>query len=122
MEIPEIFKSLRQEKGLTQKELAAKLGIGQSTVNGYEKGNREPIPEIIKAYSKYFGVSADYLLGIEDDFSENVSHVVTAGLNDKEAEIIKNYRLSNDVGKTAIEITAESFAQKATSISKERRA
>ncbi len=34
--------SLRREKGLTQAELAARLGISKSAVSMYERGNREP--------------------------------------------------------------------------------
>lgn len=118
----EKLKELRKKKGLTQKKLAELLDCDQSMITRWERNECQPTGNIIKQTAIIFDVSTDYLLGIEDDFSENVNHVVTAGLNDKEAEIIKNYRLSNDVGKTAIEITAESFAKKATSISKERRA
>lgn len=118
----ERLKQLRMESGLKLREISEALNITIRSIIRYEEGSREPSIDIILKLCKLYNVSADYLLGIEDDFSENVNHIATAGLNDKEAEIIKNYRLSNDVGKTAIEITAESFAQKATSISKERRA
>ena len=42
MKFAEIFKSLRKDKELTQEQLASLIGVAKSTLNGYEKGNREP--------------------------------------------------------------------------------
>ena len=41
-EFSQIFKQLRLEKGLTQQELADKLGITKSAVSMYERGDRRP--------------------------------------------------------------------------------
>lgn len=68
MQVAQILKELRLSNGLTQKELASKLGIGQSTIVGYEKNDREPTVSNLALYAKYFNVSVDYLLGLEDDF------------------------------------------------------
>lgn len=120
MEISNILKNLRVEKGLTQKELAQYLNIGQSTVNGYEKGNREPVLEIIKAYSKFFNVSTDYLLGMEDDFGEKIIDstvstisvsVLPESLSPEERKLIVDYRKLDKVSKRAIERTASSLAE-----------
>ncbi len=116
------IKELREERGIKQKDLADYLGISAGNLCEWEKGRIEPSIENLLKLCNFFNVSLDCLVGKESYLDDDVSPVATAGLNDKEAEIIKNYRLSNDVGKTAIEITAESFARKATSVSKERRA
>ena len=53
----------RRERGLTQAELAARLGISKSAVSMYERGNREPELELLEAMADVFGVSVSALLG-----------------------------------------------------------
>jgi len=60
------IKELREEKGLSQTKLAAELGLNQRTVSNYETGSLEPNIQTIKKLCEYFGVSADYLLGLEE--------------------------------------------------------
>lgn len=67
MNYADILKSLRLEAEMTQKELAEKLQIGQSTIVGYERNEREPTVTNLKKYADYFNVSMDYLSGRTDD-------------------------------------------------------
>ena len=62
----EKLKSLREEKGLSQVELSAVFGVDKSTIAKYETGGREPDLETLVKFAKYFKVSTDYLLGLED--------------------------------------------------------
>lgn len=62
------LKALRQRNKLGQKEVGAILGVSDSSIRKYEKGERTPTPEAIKKLSDYFGVSADYILGNEPSF------------------------------------------------------
>lgn len=57
----------REAAGLSQTELAAKLGIHPSTLNGYEKGNHDPKSNGWIAIAKICNVSVDYLLGLTDN-------------------------------------------------------
>jgi repressor LexA len=59
----ERLRFLRKEKGLTQAELATQLGISKSSVNMYERGEREPGLEMMESISDYFNVDMDYLYG-----------------------------------------------------------
>ncbi len=59
----ETLARLRRERGLTQAELAARLGISKSAVSMYERGNREPELELLEAMADVFGVSVSALLG-----------------------------------------------------------
>lgn len=59
------LKKLRKEAGLTQAELAGKLGVTKSIISYYELRERAPSPDILIHLSKIFHVTADYLLGIE---------------------------------------------------------
>lgn len=65
---PERLKSLRNQKGVTQDEVANALGVSRATVAGYESGKkREPDYETLRKIADYFSVSTDYLLGRTDD-------------------------------------------------------
>lgn len=55
---------LRNENGLSQLELSKQLGcVSKSSVNMYERGEREPSIETLEAIADYFNVDMDYLLG-----------------------------------------------------------
>lgn len=60
------LKELRQQAGLTQKQLAERLWLSKATVSYYEQSARHPSPEVLVKLSRIFHVSTDYLLGIED--------------------------------------------------------
>ena len=61
------IKFLRTCEGLTQRELAAKLHIGNSTLSQYESGDRVPSIEMQRTLAHHFGVSLDFLVGLTDD-------------------------------------------------------
>lgn len=101
MNIGNRITSLREEKGLTQYELANKLGISKSVMNRIELGTR-PIrdDELIK-FSKFFGVSIDYILTGEESSvkrpkdlnkflqqAEIIFDGDTYNLDDKERELV----------------------------------
>ena len=60
------MKSLRLEAGLTQKEVAERLGMSQPAYLSWEKGKRKPSGETLEKFSTFFDVSVDYLLGKSD--------------------------------------------------------
>lgn len=60
------IKELRQEKGLTQKQLAELLFTTQSTIGKYEREELQPNIEALKKLCKVFEVSSDYILGLSD--------------------------------------------------------
>lgn len=58
------LKDMRQDHDLTQKEVAALLGIDQRVYSNYETGKREiPVHHLIQL-AKYYHISTDYLLGL----------------------------------------------------------
>ncbi|MDD6189421.1 MAG: helix-turn-helix transcriptional regulator [Clostridiales bacterium] len=59
----EILSRLRHEKGVSQREAAAALGISQALLSHYENGVREPGLIFLAQACEYYGVSADYILG-----------------------------------------------------------
>ena len=60
------LKELREESGLTQKQVAEKLGVNSVTYLHYEKAQREPPLALLADMAAVFAVSVDYLLGLED--------------------------------------------------------
>lgn len=62
----ERIKELREERKLTMSQLAKELGIRQSTISRWERGERLPNLDAIIALAKFFKVSTDYLCGLED--------------------------------------------------------
>ncbi len=56
------LKELRESKGLSQKALANKLGVSQSTVGMWESQKREPNFSTTEEIANFFGVTIDYLL------------------------------------------------------------
>lgn len=59
---------LRKESGLSQAQLAKKLNISQSAVAKWETKKTEPTATAIISLAKVFNKSADYILGLEDDW------------------------------------------------------
>ncbi|MFD2442895.1 helix-turn-helix domain-containing protein [Bacillus sp. CGMCC 1.16607] len=59
------FKKLREDLGLTQEQIAEKLGVTRPTIAGYEseEKNRVPRKETLNMIANTFGVSTDWLLG-----------------------------------------------------------
>jgi transcriptional regulator with XRE-family HTH domain len=62
----ERLKELRKKSGLSQSELAQKIGISKSSINMYERGEREPGLEVLEAIADFFNVDMNYLLGTSD--------------------------------------------------------
>ncbi len=60
----------REYAKLSQKELAKKLGISPSTLNGYEKGNHDPKSSGLIKIAKICNVTTDYLLGLSDEINK----------------------------------------------------
>lgn len=60
---PIILCELRKEKGLSQKDAAAQLGISQALLSHYEKGIRECGQSFLLRVADFYNVSTDYLLG-----------------------------------------------------------
>lgn len=82
------FKKIRQSHGLTQAQMAGKLGVSPSTIGMYEQGRRTPDSSMLKRICSLYNVSIDYLLGIEvcdegkeksvDDFIDELTYTLRA--------------------------------------------
>lgn len=64
--ISEKLKLLRKEKAISQQEVADAIGVTKSAYSNYEQGIREPSYDVLKKLCKYYQVTSDYMLGLED--------------------------------------------------------
>ena len=60
---PETMSALRRGRGLSQRQAASDLNISQALLSHYENGAREPGLDFVCRACRYYGVTADYLLG-----------------------------------------------------------
>ena len=77
------IKQLRKQRGLTQSELGALVNVTKVSICCYENGTRLPSLETLMDLSQVFGVSVDFLLGLDNT-------VVAEGKEDY------NVRMSNE--------------------------
>ena len=81
--IDERLKLLREQSGMTQAELARKLGITRSSVNAWEMGISTPSTQYIVELASIFHVSTDYLLGLS-----NTTAIDVSGLTESDVQIV----------------------------------
>ena len=67
------LKELRKQSGLTQQQIADRIGVTKSVISFYELKERSPSPEVLIKLSQIFHVSTDYLLGIDKSKTVDVS-------------------------------------------------
>mgnify|MGYP002166215536 CR=1 FL=1 len=63
MQFNTVLRKLRKDRGLTQKQLALALGLSESAISMYERGQREPDFETLEIIADYFNVDMDFLTG-----------------------------------------------------------
>ena len=81
----ERFKELRKYSGFSQAQLAKKLNVSQQCISDWETGIRKPTISMLKKIALIFSVSADYLLGLNDNKFIDVS-----GLNEEQITTLQN--------------------------------
>lgn len=67
------LKELRLGAGLTQLQLAQRMGITKSVISFYELSERSPSPDVLIRLARIFHVSTDYLLGLDPRQSIDVT-------------------------------------------------
>ena len=103
MGIPERLVEIREAHGYTRKKLAEELGRPYATITKYETGEREPGHTYIIQIAKKFGVTTDYILGIE----KSPAPVETDTGDQRLDGIIENYHQLNEAGQQQLAEQAE---------------
>jgi len=100
LELKDKIKFLREEKGLTQKQLAKIFGFAESTIGCYETGKRHPDYNLLKRLADFFNCSTDYLLCRTDKRNATVTEVELININGKrfsKEEIEEKIRFAEQV-------------------------
>lgn len=69
MSLHERLRECRVKKGVSVEEVAVKVGVAKRTYQGYERGERDISTVTLYKICQFLDVSADYLLGVEDEKS-----------------------------------------------------
>lgn len=95
MEFLERLKDLRKQAGLTQVDVAEKLGISQPAYASWERGVKKPTQENLVKIAQILNVSVDYLVGNSEKKSDELDNIEllfrmnSNGLTEEEKEIFK---------------------------------
>lgn len=111
MAIGNVILELRKERNLSQKKLADVLGVSQSAIAQIENNRNEATASTIRKLAAFFEVSADYLLGLEDDFGtkKTDSTYALSVYSKEEQQLIENYRTLTPPLKKMINDTIKTF-------------
>ena len=84
MDFGQRLKALRTQAGMTQLQLAQRIGVTKSVVSYYELQERTPSPEVLRKLAGIFKVSTDYLLGLDTRETLDIS-----GLSPEDAALLR---------------------------------
>ncbi len=98
-----ILKELREKKGLSPKALSISLAgrndinlnVSRETIDKWERDERTPNAEAIRALALYYGVTSDYILGLDEYWASHNNLSITAatlGFSDEATENLINLR------------------------------
>lgn len=93
--LPDRLKTIRESRGLTQRQLAKLINISPSTIALYETGDRNPDPNMLKKLADVLDCSVDWLLGrVALDESRKIEGSFNLDNNDgdKSNEILAAHR------------------------------
>lgn len=99
MEFGQRLKNLRLERGITQQDLADRIGVSVVAVRNWERGTRKPAMEAIVSLGRELRVSADVLLGLPFN-GQPKSDLI---LSPAERKLLTTYQLLDSYGKKAVE-------------------
>ncbi len=77
------LKDLRKARGLTQLQVAERVGISKAMVSSYELSVRQPSYDVLIKLAALFGVTTDHLLGLERE-----RFVSVKGLSEEHVQLI----------------------------------
>ncbi len=73
MSLANNIKRLREEKGILQKEIASEVGLGISHYSKIENGQREASVELLDKLAKFYGITIDQIVHMEQAMPEEVT-------------------------------------------------
>ncbi len=104
MNFGENLKFIREEKKLTQNELANLLNVSKANISRYELGIRQPSIDTIFLVAKFFNVSIDWLLGRSSIKNFSSVNNNPRDFNTEDLDILEFVKENNDIRQVLQEI------------------
>lgn len=97
--------ALREKLGLTQEEVASKIGISRASLSHYEKNRRTPDYKVMTQLADFFHVTVDYLLGRSPEAlpGEASLHQLSASLELTDHQLLDQFSFTIDGRKLTLE-------------------
>lgn len=86
------IRELRIERGYTQSDLAKIIGVNQTAIGKYERGELEPNINTLIMLAHIFDVSVDFLVENTDDFGQVLLKADVPSISKEEQEIVATFR------------------------------
>lgn len=99
MDFGQRLKSLRLERGYTQKELSSAIGVSMVAIRSWEQNAKKPAMDALLSLGRAFNISLDTLTGFNISGASNPSLV----LSPSEKSLLKNYQLLDAHGRKVVE-------------------
>lgn len=84
MDFDNRLKQIRVDAGMTQKQLAERIGVAKSVISYYEQGERFPSYDVLIKIARTFHVTTDFLLGVE-----HARMLDASDLNDEQIAVLQ---------------------------------
>lgn len=81
-----------ENEDIKQSVLASTIGIARQCITDYKSGKSFPSVQTLSALCRALDISADYLLGLEDDFGARTVAPMGDNLTAKERELVETFR------------------------------
>lgn len=104
------LRMLREEAGITQKQLADAIDISQQSINKYENKNIEPDIDTLIRIATYFNTSVDFLVG-NSQLRSKVDIVSNYELSVEEVHLLDSFRNLSQKQKECIICVVDSYRQ-----------
>lgn len=104
------LKKLREERGISQKQLADVISVSQQSINKYENHNIEPDIDTLIKMADYFETSVDYIIG-HSKLRRKIENTRPYDLNAEETALIDEYRKLSPKQRRSIELIIENYKE-----------
>ena len=102
------LRKLREEKRVTQKQLADVISVSQQSINKYENHNIEPDIDTLIKMADYFETSVDYIVG-HSKIRRKIEIVNSYDLNAEEAKLVEDSRKLSKTQRFRIALILENY-------------
>ena len=111
---------LREERNLTQNDIAEAINTSRTNIGRWEKGLNEPPASLIISLADFFEVSTDFLLGRSDDFGNINVKKESPELTSEDLELLNDFHLLPSTLKAQAQEYVHYLAERQKTIKKEK--